>query len=1761
MSKSADLLGLIIDTATVPFDDDPGSDDKGYTPVLSPEDNDPADEDADDAAFKGLLDSGLSQEEAQETIEFMRPLDEDEREILEEEPGLEGITRVDDAEHDEWLGQKASEGNYAIDRALEDAVYGDNTMAHDEERMERNDTDSGWGFHSLTHGLRKGFSKGIHLATKPISMSARLAKRGVSMTASMTRHFIPSRDGGKAKLVKSLYKKLWFEHANWLATQDQNAGRPLQPRASYEATAKDWARNEIAREKLPMQYAVDDTSGSGMGAWFWPFSWFQGKTKVVLNNTADARSPDAPGAQPAQAPEGMDPSMVSPDAATMDPSMDPSMASPPPEGDPNMQGWNGIRNLKGHGVSGEDSLGAYAAQILGDAKKPARRKNAWSNESDPDELMGSAQPARDNPHAERIVQVIIMKLKARKTISPGELGLLSSAAKEGNLTAQKALVVLESRGVAVSGDDSGLDPWMYKLNPMYWIASKRKQDLIDVEKKKWDENYQLQKKLAKQQEVLDAAERASKATQAVAAAQAQSADTEARLREIEASLKGAMSGSSVGHEKITPISDVVVAALDRAGKKETASRLYTKIENGQALDEDELKEANKIAKIIGRMRVIHGDLVKEDAGTPKLKSWEESARMHGAFIGACILGGIGAAKVINVQDMKIADSISKKLASGQSLAPAERDALVRVLKDQRKLRAFTASLVSGDAFAGCPQKKTWTRGAFVGAVKAMSAEDKKMLSAIVKLAKVGNPRAQKALRMMRESGEMGGSGMGFGWKSAFKYATAPVWLPAYGAYKGAKWTGQKMGIISKGSNPEQVRLAKMKAAYKRKQAAQARAAAADAQTEAEQRAQQAIADAADAEADAADATAFSKEQKMKTAEAEANPDSIPTADSSPETSAGSFVGGWTDMIGKDTKVHKIVQKASEKSPTGTKIRAGAALYVKAKKGHPQSRKAIKIMAIKAKKGDPQAIRDLNAVKAGRIAVRARARAKKHQLVVQKRAARKARVISSQRKIENRMGDRLARMSRKHELKKLAKVERKAAKGDPKARAFVAKRVAAAKQGDKKAKAQVRAMQLGRATRKQVTSRQEAKRMRAATRMASRLRKNNPKAIRQHAILKAAADRGNPNAKRAMERLALGGALVATVATGVVMLPKKQHKPRPVRQLKPGTLGYVKAKRKIALLRKKIRAGTATPAEIGYGANLAMQMGDDDTARFLANLNDRTLQESRQKVAACKEKAVTGTASREELVCGAKIANQIGDQASAGALAQKASETPSQTETLKQKAAQVAAAQAGNPESQAALDKSLASAKSGDVNGIQDMGKVMAVKTIDQANKGEPISPTMKDALNLQTRAQAGDPVAQDTLKRVSEAATQPNPAPEAVLAATAAVAAASIGTSLANKPKARQQLMEQVNPPVPPAEKGAAEAEVATIVAKVNEGTATPEEGRRGVELAQRLGKPRIAAEISAKAPPCDPTVSTAMSSLPDAPLPPIQGAGTLLKESIKAVTFSTRDPLANYREGVAARSKDAPAAPAPATSSGWSPFDLFRSAKGALPNLALASMPVMATASVASLFKKKEKQQPIVVQVTTPAAPATPSAAPATPGAQAPAKPTAAATAGSFVGSSDSYKDLIAAALQSKKMSKADFNKAVNASVGPDAPPFAKKALGEQTLKFLQSKNVTVGAAHADPHYAAYTRRLRQEGYSFLKPHAMRGSDNSLGAFVGTFVGKSDEFKQLIIAALKTKKMSKADFNKAIEAHVKPGASKEEKTAAGEKMLHFLTAKKVTIS
>jgi len=141
-----------------------------------------------------------------------------------------------------------------------------------------------------------------------------------------------------------------------------------------------------------------------------------------------------------------------------------------------------------------------------------------------------------------------------------------------------------------------------------------------------------------------------------------------------------------------------------------------------------------------------------------------------------------------------------------------------------------------------------------------------------------NPRAIKALIALQRSA-VSGDDAGLSLDSALHYAAMPITVPTKLAWKATKWTGKKLGIISKGgSSPEDIRLAKLRAARKRTEAAQARARAADANTEAELRAQQALASAADAEAEAADAEAAAKEEAARTKEVEANPDALSTQD-------------------------------------------------------------------------------------------------------------------------------------------------------------------------------------------------------------------------------------------------------------------------------------------------------------------------------------------------------------------------------------------------------------------------------------------------------------------------------------------------------------------------------------------------------------------------------------------------------------------------------------------------------------------------------------------------------------------------------------------------------------------------------------------------------------------------------------------------------------------------------------------------------------------
>jgi hypothetical protein len=50
--------------------------------------------------------------------------------------------------------------------------------------------------------------------------------------------------------------------------------------------------------------------------------------------------------------------------------------------------------------------------------------------------------------------------------------------------------------------------------------------------------------------------------------------------------------------------------------------------------------------------------------------------------------------------------------------------------------------------------------------------------------------------------------------------------------------------------------------------------------------------------------------------------------------------------------------------------------------------------------------------------------------------------------------------------------------------------------------------------------------------------------------------------------------------------------------------------------------------------------------------------------------------------------------------------------------------------------------------------------------------------------------------------------------------------------------------------------------------------------------------------------VTPGMSSLPDAPLPPVRGVVGLFKAALSAVALATKDPFQNYREGVASRAK-----------------------------------------------------------------------------------------------------------------------------------------------------------------------------------------------------------------------------------------------------------------
>jgi hypothetical protein len=261
-------------------------------------------------------------------------------------------------------------------------------------------------------------------------------------------------------------------------------------------------------------------------------------------------------------------------------------------------------------------------------------------------------------------------------------------------------------------------------------------------------------------------------------------------------------------------------------------------------------------------------------------------------------------------------------------------------------------------------------------------------------ARAGNPHAQKALAALKRAGQTDS----MGWLApALKWASSPLWMPAYGVYKGAQWTSKQLFGTGKGGNAEQQRLAMMKAAAKRRQAAEARAAAADAQTEAEQRAQAAIADAADAEADAADAEALAREEAMKTKEVQADPSTLVRDSDSDEAEGWGFhslTHGLRKGLGKVASVATTPMKFAAHFIPGRDARKAAlvrntyqklwyehanwlahqdkaaGLVLQPRAAYEQTAKVWAIAQLKANKLPTGLIQDAPTTSAGEAAVRA-----------------------------------------------------------------------------------------------------------------------------------------------------------------------------------------------------------------------------------------------------------------------------------------------------------------------------------------------------------------------------------------------------------------------------------------------------------------------------------------------------------------------------------------------------------------------------------------------------------------------------------------------------------------------------------------------------------------------------------------------------------------------------------------------------------------------
>jgi len=1050
---------------------------------------------------------------------------------------------------------------------------------------------------------------------------------------------------------------------------------------------------------------------------------------------------------------------------------------------------------------GATELEAVAGDICGAFGLP------WMMFMPPQVQLAAKAAEAGSPRAKGWLSKLFSKSKPAQAPAPtppvtAPVPVVATATAATTTPAQEATALLTS--AAGSGDSLGA--WMHQLNPLYWLKSKQERKFIDAEREAWIENAKLQKKLGKEQAVLEQGQKAMEAKQAAAAAAARTAEIEAQLKSIESQLSGACSSSGMA--------EIVGGTAD----------------------------GSKPNPFDGQQNPFAGPLAYADV--------------------APVLKKVKRARQLNTENGTAMAPICDRVKAGLPLSPEDTSNMLFYLARNEQLHEFRKALVSGEAYSKCPAAKAIQRQVVLGAVKALTPTEQlmmakmiamakagnpnakkalaalksegyavsmgatgpmakikgkpltpveqKQLTAIVKMAKAGNPNAKKALEVLRAQGHtvvMGSMGI-WGLSTAWKVATMPV----RGAIAATKWTGQQLGIIKKGGggSPDQIRLAKMRAASQRLKAAQARARAADAQSEAEYRAQAQLAAAADAEAEAADAEASAREAVQATAEAEVTPGQVaePTDASGADSSAAKLKKTRRAVVAKkDPRAARILAMSEENTPAGMKLRASMALYKAAENKKSKERKAVEMMVAKARKGDKQAQADVRALKAAGLAVKAERKAGKKVARVYAYRATTAKVKAVRKRMEIAAANQLTRRSRARQLGKVAKIERRAAAGDKRCQVIIKKQVAKARAGDKGAKKAVKAFTLAKHVRTTAPTARERRNLRQAQKLVKQAAKGNKRARARVKIVAAAAKHGNPNAKRARNRIQTAAALEATLATGAIVLPG-------------AALTLAEAKKRKEAKKKA----------------------------------------DQRQVASVENKITKGTATREETVAAAKAAQDAGDVEKARELAGTAATLPSAREELARVATVAAAAAAGNPKQTAAVNKAEELATAGDPRGIEAMGKLAGVKALDQVSKGKDLDPEMKTAVKDVEAAQQGDQVAVEKIKAMQEGAKAKDP--KAVQYMVYATGATVVARSLANSPVATEQW-------------------------KTKAGVVPASTENEDVQV--------VSAEVVGPSP---------MSSLPDAPLPPVRGFMGLVKASLAAIACTTKDPFANYREAVMSRGR-----------------------------------------------------------------------------------------------------------------------------------------------------------------------------------------------------------------------------------------------------------------